>query len=93
MHINGLEFVFTALAHMEAGVCPACRRQLCSPRTHQFTCSADCHRIWIDSIVAEVGETRVVTDAVTGVSYRVPTRHILERGISRRQLAQFPRVQ
>jgi hypothetical protein len=94
MKIDGLDFMFQTLAGMETGVCPACGARLppADTRTYGFTCDAACHRIWINQLVARYGDTRPITDGVTGKVYQVPTREILEHGIRYADLATYPEV-
>lgn len=92
MQIDGLGFVFDELNRMTGGICAACGAELPSwvTRSRHFTCDDRCHRVWIDRLVAEFGETRVITHGATGKRYLVPTRVILERGITVSDLPNYP---
>jgi hypothetical protein len=90
MRMNGLEFVFAELDKLQAGVCAACGRALTLPRTREFTCDDQCHARWLDRLVAELGAERIITDGVTGRRYVVPTRVILDKGITYETLMTFP---
>lgn len=92
MKINGLEFVFESIREMSEGICAGCHHPLppLHQRDFQFTCDAVCHAAWVEALVARFGETRDVTDGDTGKVYVVPTRVILEHGLSHAQLKAFP---
>jgi len=94
MKIDGLSFVFEELHRMRHGRCAACDRALPpeAGRTRTFTCDDGCHRLWVDRLVAQVGETKILTLAETGKRYAVPTRVILEHGITADALVTFPEV-
>jgi len=55
-----------------------------------YTCSDECHKKLIDQLVKEFGEYKKVVDAETGKTYKVPTRDILEHGLSYEDLWQYP---
>jgi len=79
------------LRKMCANICPACDQPLpVGQRSRAVTCSDDCHRVWIDRLVARYGETREIASAETGVVYVVPTRVILEQGITGADLSRYP---
>ncbi len=92
MSIQGLRFVFAALDEIEEGICPACHEPLPArtTRSRDMTCDEVCHEIWIDRIVHKVGLTKRITSTVTGKTYLVPTRVILERGITHDSLVTYP---
>jgi hypothetical protein len=92
VRIEGLQFALAELHKMEHGVCPGCGKRLPAVRAFTFTCNADCHKVWIDRLVAQHGETKHITYTVTGKTYAVPTRVILEKGISAEDLPSFPEV-
>jgi len=56
-----------------------------------FTCSQKCHDELVSTLIARFGEFKKVVRASTGVAYKVPTRDILEKGIGKRDLDQYPR--
>jgi hypothetical protein len=88
--VTGLEALFEDLRALQAGICPACGEALPAARAYLCTCSDACHRAWIDHLVARHGDTKEITHLETGTVYLVPTRVILERGISGRDLPRFP---
>ena len=45
---------------------------------------------FIQRLIEEFGEFKKVCSMVTGKCYRVPTRHIIENGLTHDQLVQFP---
>jgi len=45
----------------------------------------------VEKLVKEFGEFKKVCSAVTGKCYRVPTRHIIEHGLTHDQLINFPK--
>ena len=45
----------------------------------------------IQELIARFGEFKKVVRMRTGVAYKVPTRHILEKGIREQDLDQYPR--
>jgi hypothetical protein len=54
------------------------------------TCSDDCHEEYVRRLEREFGAEKIIVDAVTGLRHRVPTRVLVERGISHDKLARFP---
>lgn len=93
MTVDGLDFIFDELRRLTPGVCAACGAGLPPEgfsRRHEFTCDVICHRVWIDRIVAGVGDTKILIDGRTGKRYVVPTRTILEDGIKASDLRQYP---
>jgi uncharacterized OB-fold protein len=92
VRIEGLQFALAELNKMKDGVCPACGNALTTPRPFSFTCNADCHKAWIDRLVEQHGEVKHITHVLTGKTYAVPTRVILEKGISAADLPTFPEV-
>jgi len=55
------------------------------------TCSEDCHKKLVDNLEREFGRYKKVTDMTTGISYRIPTREIIERGLRQQNLRRYPR--
>lgn len=56
----------------------------------RITCSTDCHEKLVRHIEKEVGEYKKVIDQETGISYRVPTREIIEKGLTQKDLSKYP---
>lgn len=59
------------------------------PQNHT-TCSDTCHEIFVRRMEKEFGGYKKVTDMVTGKTYRVPTRYIIENGLKQTELKNFP---
>lgn len=58
---------------------------------HQkITCSDNCHTKFVEQMIEKFGENKKITDETSGLSYKVPTRLIIEEGISQGQLKNFP---
>jgi len=55
-----------------------------------YTCSEECHKKLIDKLVKEFGEFKKVIDGETGKAYKVPTRDILEKGLTYLDLTKYP---
>jgi hypothetical protein len=92
--MTGLEFVAGELAKLQAGICPACEAPLpeWAARSRSYTCDDVCHAAWIASIIQWCGETREITHLESGKVYAVPTRVILEQGITGSDLDKYPEV-
>lgn len=56
----------------------------------KITCGDDCHDKFVEKMVDEFGEYKKITDNASGISYKVPTRQIIEEGIPQDQLKDFP---
>jgi len=54
-----------------------------------YACSEACHRRLVDDLVKEFGEFKRIVDA-EGTAHEVPTREILERGLSYEDLKMYP---
>lgn len=92
MKIEGLRFIFDEIAKMQAGICATCEAPLLTPRQFTYTCDNVCHHAWIERLVRLHGETTNLTDAKTGKVYAVPTRVILETGVTTSTMKQYPEV-
>jgi len=58
---------------------------------HQnITCSEECHSKFVEKMLDEFGEYKKITDNVSGLTYKVPTKQIVEKGITQEQLKDFP---
>ncbi len=58
---------------------------------HQnITCSEECHSKFVEKMLEEFGEYKKITDDDSGLSYKVPTKQIVEEGITQDQLKNFP---
>ena len=69
-------------------ICLICQKRYRQGR--EATCSDECHAELCRRIVDRHGEFRQVTCMSTGVSYRVPTMEILEKGIRGEELDRYP---
>lgn len=87
--LEGLEFVYTALEKIEEGICPACNTDLPEPKPLFLTCSPECLTKWINAIITDVGAISPITDVASGITYKVPTRLILECGIRPNELNRY----
>lgn len=56
----------------------------------RITCSKECHEKFVKSIEREFGEVKKVIDDTTGIVYRVPTRDIIEKGLTWNDLYRYP---
>jgi hypothetical protein len=58
---------------------------------HQnITCGDDCHSKFVEKMLVEFGDYKKITDESSGISYKVPTKQIVEEGITQKQLKDFP---
>ena len=59
--------------------------------SHQkITCGDYCHEKFIVKMMCEHGLYKKVTDQESGISYKVPTRVIIEEGIRYQDLKRYP---
>lgn len=58
--------------------------------TCKITCSDDCHEKFVEFCEAQYGTSKNVVDQTTGVSYKVPTRDIIEKGLKWEDLTNYP---
>ena len=56
----------------------------------KITCSDECHNKFISLMEKQVGKFKKVTDETTGISYRVPTKDIIENGLRQQDLSKYP---
>ena len=94
LDFSGGEFVVYELAKLRDGVCPTCLSRLppFQERVREFTCNDECHQKWINEIIFRLGKVRHITLLTTGKIYAVPTRVILEEGITGAALSKYPEV-
>lgn len=59
--------------------------------TNKMTCSDDCHEMFVEFCEEQYGITKKVIDQTTGISYKVPTRDIIEKGLKWEDLPKYPR--
>lgn len=73
--------------NVSKGLCIICNTHTTEGRV---TCSEKCHEEFIKFSEEKFGKEKKVVDQTTGISYQVPTRVIIEKGISWKDLAKFP---
>jgi len=61
----------------------------------EFTCSQICHDDYVESVVQNTikilgTETKIITDAKSGIRYLVPIAVILKNGLKYKDLPNFP---
>jgi hypothetical protein len=56
----------------------------------RMTCSEKCHDEFVKLGEKKFGATKKVVDTTTGVSYSVPTKDIIEKGLAWRDLRNYP---
>lgn len=56
----------------------------------RMTCSEKCHGEFIWLSEKEFGIIKKVVDMTTGVVYKVPTRDIIEKGVTWKDLTKYP---
>jgi len=71
-------------------VCVICGRHYECAAGRTFTCSDECHEKLVEILIERFGEYKKVCSMVTGKCYRVPTRTIIEQGITHDDLTKFP---
>lgn len=55
-----------------------------------ITCSEKCHEEYVKSLENKFGKYKKITDIESGITYRVPTRDIIEKGIKQEDLPRYP---
>jgi len=72
-------------------VCIICNRQYEAAKGSRIlTCSDECHEKLVKILVQKLGEYKKVCSIATGKCYRVPTRTIIEKGLTHEDLVKFP---
>lgn len=61
------------------------------PEGRSVTCSPDCHEAFVAFCEATYGTHKNIARTGTGETFRVPTRDIIEKGITEQDLDQYPR--
>ena len=62
-------------------------------RHHKMTCGDECHEKYVELLVEKDGTHQMITDIETGMTYNVPTRLVIEKGISQEELKNYPRCE
>lgn len=75
------------LENANKGLCVACEKHVTVGR---MTCSKNCHEEFIKFCENEYGIFKKIVDSTTGISYKVPTRDIVEKGLSWKDLDKYP---
>lgn len=63
---------------------------MCSAPAVQLTCSKRCHELFIIECIQKYGLFKKITDSTTNISYKIPTRIIIEEGINQKDLHYYP---
>ena len=56
----------------------------------RVTCSERCHEELVRLAEVQFGKVKNVVDSTTGISYKVPTRDIIENGLKWEDLTKYP---
>ncbi len=56
----------------------------------RITCSEKCHENFIDGCEQKFGKFKKIIDQVTDVAYKVSTRDIIEKGVTWKDLHNYP---
>jgi hypothetical protein len=56
----------------------------------RITCSDKCHRNFVNQLIKQFGEFKLVVDQTSGKTYKVPTKEIIEKGLKWRDLSRYP---
>ena len=56
----------------------------------RMTCSEKCHEEFVKFGEKKFGITKKVVDSTTGITYQIPTRIIIEKGLTWKDLTRFP---
>lgn len=75
------------LENADKGLCVVCGESITKGR---MTCSENCHEEFIKFCEEQYGVTKKVVDSTTGIVYNVPTREIIEKGLSHEDLHNYP---
>lgn len=73
--------------NVDKGLCVMCGERAIKGK---ITCREECHEEFIKSCEDKFGIVKKVTDITTGISYKVPTRNIIEEGLIWRNLSKYP---
>ena len=57
----------------------------------KLTCGDNCHDKFVEFCEWQYGISKRVVDQTTGISYKVPTRDIVEKGLKWKDLVNYPR--
>ena len=74
------------LQNIDKNLCMICDKHTIKGR---MTCSADCHEKFVEFCEEQYGISKKVIDETTGISYKVPTRDIIEKGLKWEDLTDY----
>lgn len=72
--------------NIDKNLCVICDK----PGTFKMTCSEGCHEEFVEFCEEQYGISKKVIDQTTGISYKVPTRDIIEKGLKWKDLPNYP---
>jgi CRISPR/Cas system-associated protein Cas10 (large subunit of type III CRISPR-Cas system) len=58
--------------------------------TGKMTCCEYCHEKFVEFCEGQYGISKKVVDQTTGISYKVPTKDIIEKGLKWEDLTKYP---
>lgn len=82
---NGLN---SLLLDSVKGLCVICNNHVYPPGN--VTCSSKCHEEFVKLCGEKFGVFKKVIDETTNITYKVPTRDIIEKGLKWEELAKYP---
>lgn len=88
--MNGDEYdmVTVNFENIDKNLCIICDKPTI---TGKMTCSVNCHEKFVEFCEGQYGISKKVIDQTTGISYKVPTRDIIEKGLKWKDLLNYPR--
>lgn len=73
--------------NINKGLCVICGEPVINGR---ITCSKKCHDEFIKFGEKKFGFVKKVVDITTGITYEVPTKDIIEKGLTWEDLSKYP---
>jgi len=61
--------------------------------TGRITCDYHCHEKFVQFCEGQYGISKKVIDETTGISYKVPTRVLIEKGLAWGDLHNYPQLE
>ena len=80
--------IIVNLQNADKNLCVICDKPTIA---NKMTCSDNCHEKFIEFCEGQYGISKKVVDQTTGISYKVPTRDIVEKGLKWKDLTKYPR--
>lgn len=71
-----------------SGLCIICSMPITI--TGKMTCSEKCHNEFVNFGIKKFGIAKKIVDVTTGIAYKVPTKDIIEKGLSWKDLTRYP---